>query len=75
MTSKIAQSLKQPALDFLSFVNASPTRNYITFYTILRYSSTNFAVAFHAVQSAKELLAKAGFQEIKVCDSCIVSRN
>lgn len=36
MTSKIAQSLKQPALDFLSFVNASPTRNYITFYTILR---------------------------------------
>ncbi|KAI9045587.1 M18 family aminopeptidase [Aspergillus affinis] len=26
MTSKLAQNLKQPALDFLSFVNASPTR-------------------------------------------------
>ncbi|GKZ17121.1 hypothetical protein AbraIFM66951_006808 [Aspergillus brasiliensis] len=50
MTSKIAQSFKQPALDFLSFVNASPT-------------------PFHAVQSAKELLAKAGFQEIKEKDS------
>ncbi|KAJ5692581.1 Aspartyl aminopeptidase [Penicillium macrosclerotiorum] len=41
---------KQPALDFLSFVNASPT-------------------PFHAVQSAKDLLAKAGFQEIKEKDS------
>ncbi|KAH8426756.1 M18 family aminopeptidase [Aspergillus melleus] len=50
MTSKLAQNLKQPALDFLSFVNASPT-------------------PFHAVQSAKELLAKAGFQEIKEKDS------
>ncbi|BAE56368.1 aminopeptidase I zinc metalloprotease [Aspergillus flavus] len=50
MTSKIAQNLKQPALDFLSFVNASPT-------------------PFHAVQSAKELLSKAGFQEIKEKDS------
>jgi aspartyl aminopeptidase len=50
MTSKLAQNLKQPALDFLSFVNASPT-------------------PFHAVQSAKELLVKAGFQEIKERDS------
>ncbi|GIJ87470.1 hypothetical protein Asppvi_006376 [Aspergillus pseudoviridinutans] len=50
MTSKLAQNLKQPALDFLSFVNASPT-------------------PFHAVQSAKELLIKAGFQEIKEKDS------
>ncbi|KAL4897684.1 peptidase M18 [Aspergillus ambiguus] len=50
MTSKLAQNLKQPALDFLSFVNASPT-------------------PFHAVQSAKELLVKAGFQEIKEKDS------
>ncbi|KAJ5459714.1 Aspartyl aminopeptidase [Penicillium daleae] len=41
---------KQPAKDFLSFVNASPT-------------------PFHAVQSAKDLLAKAGFQEIKEKDS------
>ncbi|PYH90876.1 peptidase M18, aminopeptidase I [Aspergillus ellipticus CBS 707.79] len=50
MTSKLAQNLKQPALDLLSFVNASPT-------------------PFHAVQSAKDLLAKAGFQEIKEKDS------
>ncbi|PYI13465.1 aspartyl aminopeptidase [Aspergillus japonicus CBS 114.51] len=49
MTSKLAQNLKQPALDFLSYVNASPT-------------------PFHAVQSAKDLLAKAGFQEIKEKD-------
>ncbi|KAJ5624227.1 hypothetical protein N7510_000536 [Penicillium lagena] len=41
---------KQPAKDFLSFVNASPT-------------------PFHAVQSAKELLATAGFQEIKEKES------
>ncbi|KAE8148667.1 peptidase M18 [Aspergillus avenaceus] len=50
MVSKLAQNLKQPALDFLSYVNASPT-------------------PFHAVQSSKELLAKAGFQEIKEKDS------
>ncbi|KAF7712482.1 Aspartyl aminopeptidase [Penicillium ucsense] len=41
---------KQPAKDFLSFVNASPT-------------------PFHAVQSAKDLLTKAGFEEIKEKDS------
>ncbi|TQB74777.1 hypothetical protein MPDQ_004219 [Monascus purpureus] len=41
---------KQPARDFLSFVNASPT-------------------PFHAVQSAKDLLVRAGFQEIKEKDS------
>lgn len=50
MTSTLAKNFKQPALDFLSFVNASPT-------------------SFHAVQSAKELLSKAGFQEIKEKDS------
>ncbi|KAA8645934.1 hypothetical protein EYZ11_002528 [Aspergillus tanneri] len=50
MSAKLAQTLKQPALDFLSFVNASPT-------------------PFHAVQSARDLLAKAGFQEIKEKDS------
>ncbi|PTU17554.1 hypothetical protein P175DRAFT_0535886 [Aspergillus ochraceoroseus IBT 24754] len=50
MTSNLTKNLKQPALDFLSFVNASPT-------------------PFHAVQSAKCLLAKAGFQEIKEKDS------
>lgn len=27
MTSNLTKNLKQPALDFLSFVNASPTRN------------------------------------------------
>ncbi|KAJ5396614.1 hypothetical protein N7509_004727 [Penicillium cosmopolitanum] len=41
---------KQPARDFLDFVNASPT-------------------PFHAVKSAKDLLAQAGFQEIKEKDS------
>ncbi|KAJ9255368.1 hypothetical protein DTO207G8_3124 [Paecilomyces variotii] len=41
---------KQAALDFLSFVDASPT-------------------PFHAVKSAKELLANAGFEEIKEKDS------
>ncbi|CAI7606992.1 unnamed protein product [Penicillium discolor] len=41
---------KQPALDFLSFVNSAPT-------------------PFHAVHEAKQLLAKAGFQEIKERDS------
>ncbi|RJE24616.1 aspartyl aminopeptidase [Aspergillus sclerotialis] len=41
---------KKSALDFLSFVDASPT-------------------PFHAVQSAKELLTKAGFEEIKERDS------
>ncbi|KAJ5219987.1 Aspartyl aminopeptidase [Penicillium chermesinum] len=46
----MAQVSKQPAQDFLDFVNASPT-------------------PFHAVQSAKDLLAKAGFQEIKEKDS------
>ncbi|KAL2846930.1 peptidase M18 [Aspergillus pseudoustus] len=50
MTSNLTKNLKQPALDFLSFVNASPT-------------------PFHAVLSAKHLLAKAGFQEIKEKDS------
>ncbi|KAL4926974.1 M18 family aminopeptidase [Aspergillus undulatus] len=50
MTSNLTKNLKQPALDFLSFVNASPT-------------------PFHAVNSAKTLLAKAGFQEIKEKDS------
>ncbi|KAJ0426207.1 peptidase M18 [Aspergillus carlsbadensis] len=50
MTSNLTKNLKQPALDFLSFVNASPT-------------------PFHAVLSAKQLLAKAGFQEIKEKDS------
>ncbi|KAL3482461.1 peptidase M18 [Aspergillus californicus] len=50
MTSTLTKNLKQPALDFLSFVNASPT-------------------PFHAVLSAKNLLAKAGFQEIKEKDS------
>ncbi|OJJ48570.1 hypothetical protein ASPZODRAFT_61744 [Penicilliopsis zonata CBS 506.65] len=51
---------KQPALDFLSFVNASPTR---------KGSSLSTPFPFHAVQSAKDLLAKAGFQEIKERDS------
>ncbi|KAJ5781057.1 hypothetical protein N7457_006217 [Penicillium paradoxum] len=41
---------KQPALDFLSFVNAAPT-------------------PFHAVHEAKELLTKAGFEEIRERDS------
>ncbi|KAI2763075.1 hypothetical protein DTO006G1_2214 [Penicillium roqueforti] len=41
---------KQPALDFLTFVNAAPT-------------------PFHAVHEAKQLLDKAGFQEIKERDS------
>ncbi|KAL3463095.1 peptidase [Aspergillus heterothallicus] len=50
MTSNLTKNLKQPALDFLSFVNASPT-------------------PFHAVLSAKNLLASAGFQEIKEKDS------
>ncbi|KAL4870831.1 hypothetical protein BDV12DRAFT_184195 [Aspergillus spectabilis] len=50
MTSNLTKNLKQPALDFLSFVNASPT-------------------PFHAVHSAKSLLANAGFQEIKEKDS------
>ncbi|OJJ60794.1 hypothetical protein ASPSYDRAFT_87371 [Aspergillus sydowii CBS 593.65] len=50
MTSNLTKNLKQPALDFLSFVNASPT-------------------PFHAVNSAKSLLANAGFQEIKEKDS------
>ncbi|KAL5332963.1 aminopeptidase I zinc metalloprotease [Aspergillus crustosus] len=50
MTSNLTKNLKQPALDFLSFVNASPT-------------------PFHAVLSAKSLLANAGFQEIKEKDS------
>ncbi|OJJ33984.1 hypothetical protein ASPWEDRAFT_112467 [Aspergillus wentii DTO 134E9] len=48
--SSTLQNFKQPALDFLSYVNASPT-------------------PFHAVQSSKDLLAKAGFQEIKEKDS------
>ncbi|KAL4755487.1 hypothetical protein BDW72DRAFT_163902 [Aspergillus terricola var. indicus] len=50
MTSNLTKNLKQPALDFLSFVNASPT-------------------PFHAVNSARSLLANAGFQEIKEKDS------
>ncbi|KAH8694135.1 aspartyl aminopeptidase [Talaromyces proteolyticus] len=41
---------KQAALDFLSFVNASPT-------------------PYHAVKSGKDLLASAGFKEIKERDS------
>ncbi|KAJ5884894.1 Aspartyl aminopeptidase [Penicillium taxi] len=44
------QLSKQPARDFLDFVNASPT-------------------PFHAVQSAKDLLHKAGYREIKEKDS------
>jgi aspartyl aminopeptidase len=31
MTSNLTKNLKQPALDFLSFVNASPTRNFPSF--------------------------------------------
>lgn len=67
MASQLAKNLKQPALDFLSFVNASPTCIYDHLSTLPKVYLT-ISAAFHAVQSAKELLVKAGFQEIKVSE-------
>jgi aspartyl aminopeptidase len=58
---------KQPALDFLSFVNAAPTRTYIcSFYSMIWNVTDLSSLAFHAVHEAKKLLTQAGFQEIKV---------
>lgn len=56
------------ARQFLSFVNASPTRKDQSYVLPQLDLCTNIivSVAFHAVQSAKELLIKAGFHELKV---------
>lgn len=55
---------KKYALDFLSFVNASPTRE--SFFLELLTSRLIKLTAFHAVDSAKQRLLKAGFCEIRV---------
>ncbi|PWW75348.1 peptidase M18, aminopeptidase I [Tuber magnatum] len=59
----MASSPKKYALDFLSFVNASPTRECPSGLSQLKN------LAFHAVESAKERLLNAGFNEIKERDS------
>jgi hypothetical protein len=60
---------KAQALDFLKFVNASPTRNHDPFFlwkSLVNLFYTNDAIAFHAVSSARQRLSDAGFKEIKV---------
>lgn len=62
------QSSKKSAQDFLSFVDASPTRKHPLSITQVHVRLTCRALAFHAVQSSKDLLTKAGFEEIKVSE-------
>lgn len=53
------------ANEFLSFVNASPTRAQFLI-PDLHLRLTNISLAFHAVRSASQLLERTGFKLIKV---------
>ena len=63
-------SSKHPSLkaanDFLSFVNASPTRKKLASRYLQYLKFADIFLAFHAVRSARQQLEQAGFKLIKV---------
>ena len=66
-TSKSNMDSSKAAHDFLSFVNASPTRKLaFLLMGLWKIADLLTSLAFHAVHSVKQRLSEAGFKEIKV---------